>query len=103
MIEQLTADIEDYESSAGSLAKQIKTLDEDISTWEGDLKAATKVREIEAADYAGTHADYGESLTALEEGIAKLKEQAHVTPQSSAALAQLSRAPLIPPETKRMI
>merc|ERR1719160_473453 len=47
MIEILTADIEKYETEAAELAKAIAMHDADISCWEGDLKAAAKVREIE--------------------------------------------------------
>merc|ERR1719191_2643727 len=46
MIEVLQADIEKYEADAAQMAKDIAQHDADISTWEGDLKAATKVREI---------------------------------------------------------
>merc|ERR1711968_430038 len=73
MIEMLQADIEKYEADAAQLAKEIAQHDEDISTWEGDFKAATKVREIENTDYVATHKDYTESIDALDEGIATLK------------------------------
>merc|ERR1740133_701760 len=60
MIEILQADIQKYESDAAQLAKEISKHDEDISTWEGDFKAASKVREIEHTDYVATHKDYTE-------------------------------------------
>merc|ERR1719456_1241855 len=47
MIEVLTADIEKYEAEAAELGKAISAHDADISTWEGDVQAAEKVREIE--------------------------------------------------------
>lgn len=50
MIEILQADIQKYEADAAQLAKEIAKHDEDISTWEGDFKAASKVREIEHTD-----------------------------------------------------
>merc|ERR1712100_343603 len=77
MIEILQADIQKYEADAARLAKEIAKHDEDISTWEGDFKAASKVREIEHTDYVATHKDYTESIDALDEGIATLKKQAH--------------------------
>merc|ERR1719191_1230380 len=77
MIEILEADIQKYEADAAQLAKEIAKHDEDISTWEGDFKAASKVREIEHTDYVATHKDYTESIDALDEGIATLKKQAH--------------------------
>merc|ERR1719453_623519 len=66
MIEVLKADIEKYEADAAKLAREIAAHDEDISVWEGDFKAANKVREIEHEDYVTTHKDYTESLDALE-------------------------------------
>merc|ERR1719440_2445917 len=46
-IEMLQANIQKYEADAAALAKEIAGHDEDISVWQGDQKAATKVREIE--------------------------------------------------------
>ena len=65
MIEILQADIQKYEADAAQLAKEIAKHDEDISTWEGDFKAASKVREIEHTDYVATHKDYTESIDGL--------------------------------------
>jgi len=102
-IEILQADIEKYEADAARLAKEIATHDEDISTWEGDFKAATKVREIEHTDYVATHKDYTESIDALDEGVATLKKQSHDTKQAAAALTQVSKSSIIPAESKRII
>jgi chromosome segregation ATPase len=49
-IEVLKADIQKYTADAAQLTKEIAELDEDISIWNGDIKAATNVREIEKAD-----------------------------------------------------
>merc|ERR1711871_890090 len=103
MIEILQADIQKYEADAAQLAKEIAKHDEDISTWEGDFKAASKVREIEHTDYVATHKDYTESIDALDEGIATLKKQAHDVKQAAAALTQVSASPIIPVESKRVI
>jgi len=103
MIEMLQADIEKYEADAARLAKEIAKHDEDISTWEGDFKAATKVREIENADYIATHKDYTESIDALDEGIQTLKAQAHDVKQAAAALTQVSSSNIVPAESKRII
>merc|ERR1719453_568229 len=70
MIDVLQADIQKFEEDAARLAREIAKHDEDISTWEGDFKASTKVRDIEHADYVATHKDYSESIDALDEGIA---------------------------------
>merc|ERR1719238_1159376 len=90
MIEVLSADIEKYEATAAKLAGEIAKHDADISTWEGDVKAATKVREIELTDYTATHKDYTESITALEGAITTLQKQNKDVKQASAALLQLS-------------
>merc|ERR1719164_255541 len=103
MIEILQADIQKYEADAAQLAKEIAKHDEDISTWEGDFKAASKVREIEHTDYVATHKDYTESIDALDEGIATLKKQAHDVKQAAAALTQVSSSSIIPAESKRVI
>merc|ERR1719174_3480197 len=63
-IEVLKADIQKYTADAALLTKEIAELDEDISIWQGDIKAATKVREIEKSDYDATHKDYSESVDA---------------------------------------
>merc|ERR1719238_58193 len=103
MIEILEADIQKYEADAAQLAKEIAKHYKDISTWEGDFKAASKVREIEHADYTATHKDYTESIDALDEGIATLKKQAHDVKQAAAALTQISASNIIPAESKRVI
>jgi prefoldin subunit 5 len=110
MIEILMADIQKYEEDAKELAKQIAKHDDDISTWEGDFKAASKVRQIEHSDYVATHKDYSSSIDALGEGIATLKKQSHDTKQVAASLMQLSSKKfyqsfkdMIPKETQEKI
>merc|ERR1719265_2987311 len=68
------------------------------------MKAATKVREIEKADYDATHKDYSESVDALERAIAVLKKQAHDRKQASLTqVSVLKDLDLIPKEAKRAI
>merc|ERR1719465_137017 len=69
MIEILKADIQKYAADAEQLAKEIAEHEEDIAVWNGDIKAATKVREIEKTDYDTTHKDYSESIDALRRAI----------------------------------
>merc|ERR1719213_166843 len=100
----LKADIEKYTATAAKLTKEIAEHEEDISVWNGDVKAATKVREIEKADYDATHKDYSESVDALERAIAVLKKQAHDRKQASLTqVAALKDFDLIPKEAKRAI
>merc|ERR1719327_1195502 len=68
------------------------------------MKAATNVREIEKADYDATHADYSESVDALERAIAVLKKQAYDRKQASfAQLSALTKLSLIPDSAKKAI
>ena len=53
----LKADIQKATADVQLLTKEIAELDEDISIWEGDIKAATNVREIEKTDYDATNKD----------------------------------------------
>jgi len=103
MIASLTADIEDYTATADQRAKQITKLDTDISTWESNLKAATDVRDTEAADYAATYQDFTESIEALKDGIATLKAENHATTQASASLMQIADSKLVPDKARRAI
>jgi hypothetical protein len=95
-----TADIEKYIADVAKLTKAIAGHDEDISVWNGDKKASSKVRAIEKEDYVTTHQDYSESIDALGRAIQVLKKRAHDEPQ---ALLQLSALKLIPDEAKRTI
>jgi len=100
-IDVLKADIEKYTATAAKLSKEIAEHEEDISVWNGDVRSATKVREIEKADYDATHTDYSESVDALERAIAVLKKQTHDRKQAS--LLQLKKLRLIPDDAKRTI
>merc|ERR1719399_2580042 len=105
MIEILKADIQKYAADAEQLAKEIAEHEEDIAVWTGDIKAATKVREIEKADYDALHKDYSESIDALQRAIAVLKKQAYDRKQA-ASLVQVSALKdlnLVPEEAKRAI
>jgi hypothetical protein len=86
------------------LTKEIAELDEDITIWKGDIKAATKVREIEKADYDALHKDYSESVDALQRAIAVLKKQAYDRKQASfVQVAALKNLNLIPADAKKAI
>jgi hypothetical protein len=103
-IEVLKADIQKYTADAEKLTKEIAELDEDIAIWKGDIKAATKVREIEKADYDALHKDYSESIDALERAIAVLKKQAYDRKQASfVQVSALKSLNLIPAEAKKTI
>jgi len=100
LMEQLSANIAKNEADAETLSREITQLDQDISVFGGDKKAATEVREIENADYLKTHKDYSESIDALEKAINVLKKQAADVPQE---LVQLKTAEFIPESARRVI
>jgi prefoldin subunit 5 len=88
-IEKLGADIQKAETDAAQLGRDVQEHDANIATFQGDVKAATKVRDIENTDYLATHKDYSESIDALERAIAVLKRQNFDRRQATAALAQV--------------
>jgi len=104
-IDMLKADIEKYTSDAATLTKEIAGHDDDIAAWTGDMKAATKVRDMEKTDYDATHKDYSESVDALERAIAVLKKQAYARKQGEAfaQVGALKDLNLIPKEAKKTI
>jgi len=104
-IDVLKADIQQAISTAAQLGKEIRAHDEDISVWNGDIKAATKVRTLEKADYDALHKDYSESVDALQRAIAVLKKQAYDRKQASSLVqvSALKQLNLIPQEAKKMI
>ncbi|KAL9138990.1 putative conserved tandem protein 12 [Amphidinium carterae] len=113
-IEVLKADIQKATADASQLAKEITGHDADISAWSGNIKAATEVRAAEKADFDALHADYSESIDALERAITVLKKEAYDRKQSGASVgtygkleeasfSQLQSSSLIPPEAKKAI
>lgn len=101
LMEVLQADVDKYAVDAEELGKQIVGHDQEVATWTADQKAATKVREIEKADYDALHKDYTESIEALQQAITVLKKQAH--DRSQVALSQVQKSKLIPHEARRAI
>merc|ERR1719281_2092339 len=103
LMDQLSSNIAKNEADAETLAREITQLDQDISVFGGDKKAATEVREIENTDYLATHKDYSESIDALEKAINVLKKQAVDTKQASSELMQLKTADFIPESARKVI
>jgi hypothetical protein len=105
-IEMLKANIAKNTADAEQLATEIAEHDADIAAWSGDKKAATKVRQLEKADYDALHKDYSESVDALQRAIVVLKKQAKDRPQASGSLVQVSNLKslsLVPPSAKKAI
>jgi len=100
-IKALKADIEKYEAEAEQLGKEIADHDADISTWEGDVKAAAAVRGIENADYLKALEQYTSTINAVEKGIATLKAQQGDAKGSAASLLQTSES--LPAHSRQVI
>jgi hypothetical protein len=107
-IQGLTALIAKDSADISHLLKLIKVLDEDQDVWSGDIKAATKVRAIEKADYDKTHQDYSESIDAMQRAINVLKKETHDRKQkkgkgSFAQISALNEMTFIPSSAKKTI
>jgi len=92
-IEQLNANIQKAEADANKLGRAIEQIQTNIGMWEADQKAATAVRTKESGDYQQTHADYSESIDALERAIAILSSPDFDRSQAN-SLLQLNKMPL---------
>merc|ERR1719161_1398485 len=104
-IEKLNADIEMHAANAARLTKEIAKHEEDISTWTGEINAATAVREKQKADYDAMHKDLSESISALERAIDVLKKQSGDLTQAASLvqISSLKNLNLIPEDAKRTI
>jgi chromosome segregation ATPase len=98
-IEQLNADILKAESDAKTLGDEIKALEVAVATDEKDLADATAIRAKEKEDYDASHADYTESIDAIERAIVALKKRQGDIPQ----LLQIQNSKVIPEKTKALI
>jgi len=102
-IKFLEADIDGHHSKSQTLTQVIAKHDENIAVWTGDIRAATKVRQIEKEDYEKTHADYTESIDALGRAIEVLKKQRYDRPQSFVQLSALKSRGILDDDSQRMI
>jgi len=69
----LKADVEKAVATLAKFTTEVGQRGEDISTWKGDIKAATAVRNQKKTNYDTSHADYPESVDALERAISITK------------------------------
>ena len=65
IIAKFEADISKFTADAEQLGHEISVHDEDIATWEGDQKAATKVSDTEKTDHTAEPPDILQSIEAL--------------------------------------
>merc|ERR1719316_2420223 len=71
-VAELTSSIESNTATITSLGSKIEDLSGDISSDEADLKAATSIREKEAADFAAEEKELQEVNDSLERAISIL-------------------------------
>jgi peptidoglycan hydrolase CwlO-like protein len=100
-IVQLNADIDKANADAENLKGEIKELEAAIATADDELKAATKIRNKENADYKAVHMDLSESVDALARAIEVLKSKDAKIAQAS--LLQIQNMPQIPEHEKVVI
>jgi len=94
-LSMLKADVQSVETSAEELTLEVQQLDADVATWTGDEKAASKVREIERADYLKAHTDYTETIDAITTAVGILKAQPQNRAQAAEAVSLLSGSGLL--------
>merc|ERR1719375_255055 len=72
-IEQLSADIDKGASDAAEAAKAISQLDADLTAWKSDITVQTRERKEAKGVFDTVHADYTESIDAVQRALATLK------------------------------
>ena len=60
------------------LDERVAELEEDVGRWEIDMKAAADVREKERLDYDATHAEYMDTVDAVDRSIGILRQQGKI-------------------------
>jgi chromosome segregation ATPase len=86
-VAELKATIEAESATMGSLDTKIEDLAGSIATSEADLKAATTIRDKEAADFAAEEKDLLETISTIERAIAILERELSKT--AGASMLQL--------------
>merc|ERR550537_1780391 len=71
--------------------------------YEADKKEATEVRDQAHADFKTTHADYSESIDAIERALAVIKAGPQGQALAQTSLLELSNLPKIPAHAKQVI
>jgi len=86
----LTANIQDAQTTAEKLQREVQESDGEVSTWQGNMKAIQKVREVEREEYEAVHQDYSETVDAITRAVAMLKSKAGSTKQAPQEVALLA-------------
>merc|ERR1719247_1040116 len=100
-VAELKATIEQETSTIGELETKIEELSNDIQTNEADLKAATDIREKEAADFSAEEKELTEVLSMLERATSILSKE--MAKSGASMLLQLKSATSITDALKVMV
>merc|ERR1719498_2151308 len=102
-IEQLSADIDKGTSDAAEAAKAISTLDADLTAWKKDITVQTRERKEAKAVFDTVHADYTESIDAVERALATLKAGPGLGASSLIQVKSLMSLNKVPAQAKNKI
>merc|ERR1719487_2663640 len=102
-IEQLSADIDKGASDAAEAAKAISTLDADITAWKKDIVVQTRERGEAKAVFDTVHADYTESIDAVQRALATLKAGPGLSAASLLQVKSLLSLNKVPAQNKNKI
>jgi len=100
-IERLGSFIDKTEVEIEDMSERVAELEEDVSRWVVDKKAATDVRKKEKTDYDATHTEYQEIVGALDRAIQVLKESPKSVPQAFIERVMQSRR--VPTKAKQLL
>merc|ERR1719375_323531 len=102
-IEQLSADIDKGASDAAEAAKAISTLDADLTAWKSDITVQTRERKEAKAVFDTVHADYTESIDAVQRALATLKAGPGLSAASLLQVKSLMSLNKVPAQSKNKI
>ena len=103
MADTMNADIQNFSADAAKLSMEIADLDDDITIWEGVIRAATNVREIEENNYDTLLKDYSNSVEALQRATAVKKQSGDHNHGAFVQMAAFQEISFIPQEAKAAI
>jgi len=102
-IEQLSADIDKGASDAAEAAKAISTLNADLTAWKSDITVQTRERNEAKAVFDTVHADYTESIDAVQRALATLKAGPGLSAASLLQVKSLMSLNKVPAQSKNKI
>jgi hypothetical protein len=103
LMEQFSADVAKAKSDANELNEGIMELDSAIDGFKKDMQAATEVRTKEKSEYDETHADYSESIDAVERAISVLSKQDYDRAQAASLLQKVASLRRTPPGAQSVV